>query len=142
MGTTMSYFTESNFYIYSRELSSDKYKLLYEIDAQNSNPLSRFKHEIYAYALKKKHIQEKAIYLYCGYSRVAKCIRVVKDEIPYIHVSFTSEESANMYDTCREQLPKIDKQMHWHQQLFSKHWVFQHDDDSTLRIYQNYRMDI
>lgn len=142
MGGTYSYLTENQFYIYSREKGNDKYKLLYTLD-EGSNPLSRFKHEIYAYALKKKHVEQKSLYLYCGYARVAKCIRILKDGgVPYIYITFAGEEYAVMFDRCREQIPKVQKDMTWLLPRFSKSWVFQHDESPVTRIYQNYRMDI
>ena len=140
MGGTYSYLTENTFYIYSRSNDTDQYKLLFTIDESN-NPLSRFKHEIYAYALKKKHMEEKCLYLYCGYARMAKCIRTVEAEVPYITINFGSEDYADMFDSCREQIPNVNKDMNWLQDTFTKSWVFQHDDDNRVRKYQNYRMD-
>lgn len=140
MGASYSYLTENIFYIYSRKKSNDKYELLYTID-ERSNPLSRFKHEIFAYALQKKHEEEKSLYLYCGYARVAKCIRMIKDEVPYIHLTFAGSEYADMFDRAREQIPCVQKDMTWLLPVFSKSWVFQHDDSDLVRIYQNYRMD-
>ena len=67
MGNTYSYLVESTFYIYSRTKEDDSYKLLDTLE-ESANPMSRFKHEVYSYALKKKHKEEKALYLYCGYA--------------------------------------------------------------------------
>ena len=134
-----SYLLNNTFYIYSRERENDKYKLLYEIN--ESNPLSRFKHEVYAYALKKKHKHEKSLYLYCGYFRVAKCIRIIEHEVPYITVEFNSSDQAELWDSCREQIAGISVDMTWLQTEFTKHWVFQHEENLAVRKYQNYRMD-
>ena len=140
MGGTYSYLTENKFYIYSRSLDNDKYKLLFTID-DFSNPLSRFKHEVFAYALKKKHTEEKSLYLYCGYARVAKCIRILKDEVPYIELTFAGGEYADMFDKCREQIPHVNKDMSWLESLFGKSWVFFHHDNPNVRLYQNFKMD-
>ena len=91
MGKSYSYFVENTFYIYSRTNEDDSYKLLDTLE-DSANPLSRFKHEIYAYALRKKHKEEKSLYLYCGYARVAKCIRTVEAEVPYITITFGTVE--------------------------------------------------
>ena len=140
MGGTYSYFTESIFYIYSRTNKEDTYKLLHTID-DSANPLSRFKHEVYAYALKKKYKDEKSLYLYCGYARVAKCIRSTEAEVPYITITFGTSEYADLFDQCREQITKVPKDINWLQDTFGKSWVFQHHDDPTIRKYQNYKMD-
>ena len=55
--------------------------------------MSRFKHEVYAYTLRKRHLECKSLYLYCGYSRVAKAI-VGGDEVKYLAVTFCSNEAA------------------------------------------------
>jgi len=140
MGKSYSYFVENTFYIYSRTNEDDSYKLLDTLE-DSANPLSRFKHEIYAYALRKKHKEEKSLYLYCGYARVAKCIRTVEAEVPYITITFGSAEYADMFDQCREQIPKVTKDMNWLQTTFTKSWVFQQHDNPVIRKYQNYKMD-
>jgi len=139
MGATYSYLTDSTFIIYSRQKETDQYKALFEIT--EGNPLSRFKHEVYAYALQKNHTEEKSLYLYCGYSRVAKCIREIENEVPYVIIEFSAPEHAERWDTCREQIPNVLVDISWLQPQFSKHWVFQHEDNLAIRKYQNYRMD-
>jgi hypothetical protein len=140
MGNTYSYLVESTFYIYSRTKENDSYKLLDTLE-ESANPMSRFKHEVYSYALKKKHKEEKALYLYCGYARVAKCIRTVESDVPYITITFGSSEYAGHFDQCREQIPTVNKDMNWLQTTFTKSWVFQHHEDAKIRKFQNYRMD-
>lgn len=140
MGTTYSYLVENTFYIYSRSKADDSYKLISTLE-DTANPMSRFKHEVYAYALKKKHKEQKSLYLYCGYARVAKCIRTEESDVPYITITFGSVEYADHWDRCREQIPKVNKDMNWLQATFTKSWVFQHHENSMVRKYQNYRMD-
>ena len=89
----------------------------------------------------KKHTEEKSLYLYCGYSRVAKCIREIENEVPYITIEFSAPEHAERWDKCREQIPNVLVDISWLQPEFSKHWVFQHEDSLAIRKYQNYRMD-
>ena len=138
MGTVSSYILSSEFYIYSRNLSDDKYTLLYELE--EGNPMSRFKHEIFAFALRKKHANMKSLYLYCGYTRIAKCIKSVVDEIPYMTIDFVAKEHAEAWDACREQIPPIYKDLTWLETNFGKKWVFQVTDEVCVRKYQNYRM--
>ena len=140
MGNSYSYLVENTFYIYSRTKEDDSYKLLSTLE-DTANPMSRFKHEVYAYALKRKHTSEKSLYLYCGYARVAKCIYSLDQEVPYVTLTFGSEQYAEHFDKCREQIPKVYKDMNWLQTVFTKSWVFQHHENSLIRKYQNYRMD-
>lgn len=141
MGNAYSYLTENTFYIYSRTKKDDNYKILHTIK-DGGNPLSRFKHEVYAYALNRKYIDEKSLYLYCGYARIAKCIRSIENEVPYITVTFGSPDYGDMWDKCREQIPNVPKDMEWLQTKFSSSWVFQHEDDVSIRKYQNYKMNV
>ena len=53
MEIAYSYFFENTFYIYSRK-KDDSYQLLLTLE-DGTNPMSRFKHEVYAYALKKAY---------------------------------------------------------------------------------------
>jgi hypothetical protein len=141
MGNAYTYMTESTFYIWSREKSTDAYAQLFTVE-DGANPLSRFKHEVYAYALNKKHANKKSLYLYCGYARVAKCSRSVESDVPYITVEFGTPDYAAMWDECREQIPKVVKDMSWLQDSFSKSWVFHQCDNESQRKYQNYRMNL
>ena len=58
----MGNYINTNFYVYGRIKETDSYDLLAEI--KDGNPMSRFKHEVYAYALKKRHNGIKSLYLY------------------------------------------------------------------------------
>lgn len=138
MGTVSSYLYSNDFYIYSRNLSDDKYELLYTVD--EGNPMSRFKHEIFAFALGKKHADKKTLYLYCGYTRVVKCMKTKENDIPYMILEFVASEHAETWDACREQIPPIYKDLTWLETTFGKQWVFQVTDDDLIRKYQNYRI--
>ena len=69
-----NYFTNNDFTIYGRNKSNDSYKLLFTID--EGNPMSRFKHEVYAFSLAKYDYKDdtKCIYLYKGNERIAKAL--------------------------------------------------------------------
>ena len=56
--------------IIGRLKTNDKYQTIY--DTVDGNDMARFKHETYAYSLEKEHTLFKSLYLYHGYSRVAK----------------------------------------------------------------------
>lgn len=141
MGNTYSYLTETTFYIYSRKKNDDKYHLLYTLD-DNNNPLSRFKHEVFAYSLNKKHKDQKSLYLYCGYARIAKAIKIMENDVTFIHVEFTGREYAEMWDKCREQIAKVPKDCTWLASSFKNSFCLQVNfDNECLRKYQNFKMD-
>lgn len=135
----MGSYWSSDFYIYSRKKEDDSYQV--EVELREGNPMSRFKHEVYAYALKKKYKQQKSIYLYCGYSRVAKAI-VDGDDPQYLVISFCSEEAAKEWDECQEQMEKVYVDVIWLERPFLKSWVYHVERDFLIRKYQNYRMDM
>ncbi len=130
----------SEFTIYGRNKSDDAYKLLFTIN--EGNPMSRFKHEVYGYALGKKHDDQKSLYLYCGYYRMAKCIKEKRGDIPYITLLFNAPDYADDWDSVREQIPKVHKDMIWFENMFKRHWVVQVTDNPYERLYQNYRMTV
>jgi hypothetical protein len=131
-----NYFT-GDFYVYGRLKEDDSYSLLFHL--KEGNPMSRFKHEVYSYALNKKHTEYKSLYLYCGYARVAKCIRSCVDEVHYITVSFNSQEFGEEWDRCREQIPNVYVDMKWLEMQFGKEWSL-HVTDDFCRTYQNFRL--
>jgi len=133
-----NYFTNNDFTIYGRNKSNDSYKLLFTID--EGNPMSRFKHEVYGYALGKKHHDQKSLYLYCGYYRMAKCIAEKRGDIMYVTLLFNAGDYAEDWDNVREQIPKVHKDMAWFENTFKRHWAVQVTDNQCERLYQNYRM--
>ena len=81
--------------------------------------MSRFKHEVYAYALNKKHKDMKSLYLYCGYNRLLKCSRAEENEVPYIILEFATADAAIDWDKVR-QIPKVYVDLAWLERTFSQ----------------------
>ena len=103
--------------------------------------MSRFKHEVYALALRKRHEEAKALYLYCGYSRVAKAM-IEGDDVKYMVVTFCSDEASKEWDECQEQMDKVYVDVVWLERPFFKSWVYHVETNSLIRKYQNYKMDM
>ena len=133
-----NYFFNSDFTIYGRNKSDDAYNLLFQVD--KGNPMSRFKHEVYAYALRKKHKTQKSLYLYCGNYRVAKCLMESKRDTPYLTLTFQASNYADDWDRVREQIPEVYTDMIWLENTFKGHWVLQLSDSPYERVYQNYTL--
>lgn len=80
MGSTYSYISDKNWYVYGRRIDTDGYEHKPFQEWKNidkKTALGRFKHEIYAYSLQRYNYTNntKAIYLYYGSTRIAKaCI--------------------------------------------------------------------
>ena len=115
--------------IYGRVTDTDKYKIIYE-DVQN--PMPRFKHEVYAYSLARAHIAHKCIYLYSGYSRVAKALQTDK----YLEVTFISELSAETWDETTEEIDNVQIQIPWIKNSFDRQWKSVHTENKLLRLYK------
>jgi len=135
----MGNYWSTDFSIYSRNKADDKYALKEEL--KEGNPMSRFKHEVYAYALKKKYQKDKSLYLYCGYSRVAKA-HIEGDDVQYLVVSFCSDEAAKEWDECQEQMDKVYVDVVWLERPFLNSWVYHVEENFLIRKYQNYKMDM
>tara|TARA_B110000008_G_scaffold96054_1_gene98586 strand:- start:446 stop:859 length:414 start_codon:yes stop_codon:yes gene_type:complete len=135
----MGNYLSSDFYIYSRLLEDDTYVLREEL--KEGNPMSRFKHEVYAYALSKKYKDDKSLYMYYGYSRVAKAI-VEGDDVKYLVITFCSEEAAKEWDECNEQMDKVYVDVVWLERPFLNSWVYHVEEDFLVRKYQNFKMDM
>lgn len=135
----MGNYWSTDFYIYSRNKADDKYALKEEL--KEGNPMSRFKHEVYAYALKKKYQKDKSLYLYCGYSRVAKA-HIEGDDVQYLVVCFCSDEAAKEWDECQEQMDKVYVDVVWLERPFLNSWVYHVEENFLIRKYQNYKMDM
>ena len=136
----MGNYINTDFYVYGRIKETDSYKLLAEI--KDGNPMSRFKHEVYAYALKKRHTDIKSLYLYCGYTRVAKAIMVEVNDLLYLDVSFMAAENADEWDQCQEQIPQVYVDIKWLENSFLNSWVILSEEDKCIRKYENYKMNI
>ena len=135
----MGNYLSSDFYIYSRLLEDDTYVLREEL--KEGNPMSRFKHEVYAYALSKKYKDDKSLYMYYGYSRVAKAI-VEGDDVKYLVITFCSEEAAKEWDECNEQMDKVYVDVVWLERPFLNSWVYHVEEKFLVRKYQNFKMDM
>lgn len=103
--------------------------------------MSRFKHEVYAYALHKKYKEDKSLYLYCGYSRVAKAV-IEGDDVKYLVITFCSDEAAKEWDECNEQMDKIYVDVVWLERPFLNSWVYHVEENFLIRKYQNFKMDM
>lgn len=136
MGNYMS----SEFAIYGRNRQTNSYALIEEI--KEGNPMSRFKHETFTFSLRRKHIAMKSLYLYCGYSRLAKCTRIVEQEIPYIVLEFATEQAAKDWDACKEQIPKVYVDMPWLEGAFFANYSEMPDTDVYTRRYQNFKLSM
>lgn len=135
----MGSYWSNDFYIYSRKKEDDTYVLQEEL--KEGNPMSRFKHEVYAYALKKKYKEQKALYLYFGYARVAKAI-IEGDDVKYLVVTFATMEAAKEWDECQEQMDKVYVDVIWLERPFLNSWVYHVEENFLIRKYQNFRMDM
>ena len=135
----MGNYLSSDFYIYSRLLEDDTYVLREEL--KEGNPMSRFKHEVYAYALSKKYKDDKSLYMYYGYSRVAKAI-VEGDDVKYLGITFCSEEAAKEWDECNEQMDKVYVDVVWLERPFLNSWEYHVEENFLVRKYQNFKMDM
>jgi hypothetical protein len=136
----MGGYFSSEFTIYGRLLEDDNYQLIEEV--KEGNPMSRFKHETFAFALKRKHQKMKSLYLYCGYNRIAKCGRETAQQVPYIIVDFSTAEAAMEWDKCQEQIPKVYLDLQWLENSFSKEYVEITGNDVFKRRYQNYKLSM
>eukprot|EP00942_MAST-04A_sp_MAST-4A-sp1_P001178 g1178.t1 len=136
----MGNYLSSEFAIYGRLNETDKYELIEE--TKEGNPMSRFKHEVYAYALNKKHQEMKSLYLYCGYNRLVKCSRTEVQEVPYIILEFSTADCAGDWDSCQEQIPKVFVDLAWLERAFSAEYVECQDNDVYKRRYQNYKLSM
>lgn len=136
----MGQYVSSTFTLYGREKETDVWVHLEEYNV--GNPLSRFKYNMYEFILNKKFTNLKAIYLYCGYSRVCKAYRESFADTPYLYIDFYDEETALKFDECKEQLNNVLVDITWLQPEFSKHWCLMQSEQPNVRRYQNYRVEM
>ncbi len=136
----MGNYFSSDFAIYGSDEESNKYELLEEV--VEGNPMSRFKHETYAYGLNKKNKKMKALYLYCGYNRICKCEKTIDQEVLYINITFSTPETASEWDECQEQIPKVYVDLAWLERTFCQNFVEMNDNDMYKRRYQNFKLSM
>ena len=135
----MGAYWSNEFYIYARTKSSDSYELLHSIN--EGNPMSRFKHEVYAFAIKKRYTDMKSLYLYCGSTRVAKAI-MSKNDLLYLTIDFNCEQTAQDWDQCQEQIQKVYVDISWLEKGFLDRWCPIEQTETTKRKYENYKLNI
>ena len=135
----MGNYWSNDFYIYARKKDSDSYELLHTIS--EGNPMSRFKHEVYAYALTKRYKEMKSMYLYWGSNRVAKAI-MIRNDLLYLQLEFASEQTASDWDQCQEQIQKVYVDISWLEKQFTDNWCPLDSEESTKRKYENYKLTI
>ena len=136
----MGNYLSSEFTIYGRRKDTNEYELLEEI--KEGSPMSRFKHETYAYSLNKKHLDMKSLYLYCGYNRICKTEKKMDNEVLYIILQFSTAQSALDWDECQEQIPRIYVDLAWLERSFGEEFVEMNDNDVQKRRYQNYKLSM
>ena len=130
----------SEFYLYSRSKETNYYNT--ENEFKEGNPMSRFKHEVYKYALQQCYKEAKAIYLYCGYSRVSKAMISESGGVKFLSVTFSNEDAAKEWDECQEQMDKVYIDIVWLEKPFQKSWCYHVEDNFLIRKYQNYKQDM
>lgn len=136
----MGNYYSTDFVIYGRSRETNKYVQLFELE--QGNPMSRFKHETYAFSLNKKHGEQKALYLYCGWNRVAKCYKTFDQGVSILMIDFCGAEAALEWDNCKEQIPKVYLDVSWIEKQFGDHYVVMNDNNVYRRRYQNYRLSM
>tara|TARA_B100000795_G_scaffold75824_1_gene53875 strand:+ start:284 stop:661 length:378 start_codon:yes stop_codon:yes gene_type:complete len=108
-----------NTVIYGRFKDNDRYTTIY--DTLKGEQVSRFKHEVYAYALDKKHQEMKSIYLYKGYFRIVKAI-VTTSSGTFLQVDFASMSDAEQWDTASIPMDITWTEIPWVERDFVKTW--------------------
>ncbi len=136
----MGGYLSNDFTIYGRRVDTDKYELVDEL--KEGSPMSRFKHEVYAFGLKRKHQTLKSMYLYCGNTRIVKCETTNEQGVLYILLTFASTESAFQWDSAQEQIRRVYIDLSWLERQFSSHFVEMNDNNMFQRRYQNYKMTL
>lgn len=139
MGGYLSLYA-SEFYLYTRSKETNYYDEGFNF--KEGNPMSRFKHEVYKYALQQEYKDAKAIYLYCGYTRLTKAMITMQGDVKYLLVSFASDEVAREWDECQEQMDKVYIDIVWLEKPFQKSWCYHVEENFLIRKYQNYKQDM
>ena len=101
-----------SYHLWGRRHDTNKYFYLQE----EENGLQRFKHEVYAFCLGKKHGDMRVLYLYSGWRRIGRA--EMKDG--KLHLNFRSEEIGRSYDEALEAVSRIPCFMSWLEGEFLK----------------------
>ena len=128
MGTT--------FTLYGRRKDTEKYALIY--NDLRGNPMARFKHEVYGYALDKLHVEMKSLYLYNGYTRIARA--VIPAGTFYLEVTFYNNDFATQWDSAEEQLDGVHVEIPWLYRHFAHSWNHIACESDNKRVYQRVYM--
>ena len=132
-----SYYSTQNWYIYSRDLTSDGWNKepLYETEKEC---FGRFKHLVYRFALQETADFKtyKTIYMYNGSNRVAKAelIRPEHDDFFKTELEFKCSATASAWDVADEQI--INQQTLWRETEFNKYYVSLPCDEKFKRRWQ------
>tara|TARA_B100001540_G_scaffold308476_1_gene323220 strand:- start:179 stop:568 length:390 start_codon:yes stop_codon:yes gene_type:complete len=126
----------SSFSVYGRRKDTERYQMIY--NQLRGNPMARFKHEVYGYVLDKLHTDMKSLYLYNGYTRVARA--VVPAGTHYLELTFLSLHDAKAWDAAEEQLDGVDVEVPWLYRHFAQSWNHIACDSEQKRVYQRIYM--
>lgn len=124
MGTSIS--------LYGRRKDNERYKLIY--NNLQGNAMARFKHEVFGYVLDKLHTEMKSLYLYHGYTRLARAI--VPAGTNYLEITFCNMDYAKQWDAAEEQLDGINVEVPWLYRHFAHSWNHIACDSEHKRVYQ------
>ena len=126
----------TSFSLYGRRKDTEGYVLIYS--NLRGNAMARFKHEVYGYVLDKLHTDMKSLYLYNGYTRVARAI--VPAGTNYLELTFASMDEAKQWDAAEEQLDGVNVEVPWLYRNFAHSWNHIACDSEQKRVYQRIYM--
>lgn len=113
--------------LYARRKDNDKYV---EVRRFPRRQVDMWKHHVVCYAMDKKHMDLKSLYLYDGYFRVCKAL--IRGG--YLELTFNSSETAEEWDSCEERVCDVP----WLFRDFGKRWKPVHVEYSYMRVYQKH----
>lgn len=111
--------------LYGRRKDNDAYV---EVRTFQRRQMDMFKHHVVSYALDRKHVDLKSLYLYSGYFRVCKAYIHGN----YLELTFNSSETAEEWDSSEERVCDVP----WLFRDFGKRWKAVHVEHSYMRVYQ------
>ena len=100
--------------------------------------MARFKHEVYGYVLDRLHTNMKSLYLYNGYTRIARAI--VPAGTNYLEITFNNLDYAKQWDAAEEQLDGVHVEVPWLYRHFAHSWNHIACDYEHKRVYQRIYM--
>ena len=121
----------AHYSMHGRTKNDDSYKEIFK--SVHGNHMARFKHEVYAYVLNKDHKDYKSIYLYHGYTRIAKAIVLGSDTL---ELTFKTKEYAEEWDQAEEQICSALVDIPWLQRNFSQLWIPSVTTNDEKRIFK------